>query len=170
MKITLTCDNCGSSFEREARELKRSKKVGRMNFCSRKCAGRHNLKNFGDKLNRIPPKQVKGCREPFGYILRNCRRREQEFSLTPDILRSIWNRQDGICPYSGVKLLLGNYSKRIEDQNVAASLDRIDSSKGYTEENVQFVSKSINYMKNTMSHEETIDLCKKIAEFWKERV
>lgn len=45
-----------------------------------------------------------------------------------------------------------------------ASLDRIDSSKGYEIGNVQFISTAINYMKNTMSHEDTLKLCKIIAE------
>ena len=39
-----------------------------------------------------------------------------------------------------------------------ASLDRIDSSKGYTKDNVEFVSTSINYMKNSMSKEDTLEL------------
>ena len=45
-----------------------------------------------------------------------------------------------------------------------ASLDRIDSSKGYEIGNVQFISTAINYMKNTMSHEDTLKLCEIIAE------
>lgn len=45
-----------------------------------------------------------------------------------------------------------------------ASLDRIDSSKGYEIGNIQFISTAINYMKNTMSHEDTLKLCKIIAE------
>ena len=44
-----------------------------------------------------------------------------------------------------------------------ASLDRIDSSKGYIIGNVQFISTSINYMKNTMSHNDTLLLCNLIA-------
>lgn len=42
--------------------------------------------------------------------------------------------------------------------------NRIDSSKGYEIGNVQFISTAINYMKNTMSHEDTIKLCNIIAQ------
>ena len=36
----------------------------------------------------------------------------------------------------------------------------------YEKGNVMFVSTPINYMKNSMSEEETIAFCKKIAVFW----
>jgi hypothetical protein len=37
-----------------------------------------------------------------------------------------------------------------------ASVDRIDSSVGYEKNNIQFVSRTINYAKNDMTHEEMI--------------
>jgi len=45
-----------------------------------------------------------------------------------------------------------------------ASLDRIDNNKGYIEGNVQWVIKKINYMKNTLSEKNFINLCNKISE------
>jgi hypothetical protein len=45
-----------------------------------------------------------------------------------------------------------------------ASLDRIDSSKGYEEGNIQWVHKHINFMKRTYSQEYFIDMCKKVAD------
>lgn len=44
-----------------------------------------------------------------------------------------------------------------------ASLDRIDSSKGYVEGNVQWVHKMINMSKQQYSQEEFIDICKAVA-------
>ena len=44
-----------------------------------------------------------------------------------------------------------------------ASLDRIDSSKGYVEGNVQWVHKMINMSKQQYSQEEFIDMCKAVA-------
>ena len=63
-----------------------------------------------------------------------------------------------MCVYSKVKLV--HYSYKLKSDKIyTASVDRIDSSKGYIEGNVQFVSQAINYMKGTMSHEETLLLC-----------
>jgi hypothetical protein len=47
-----------------------------------------------------------------------------------------------------------------------ASLDRIDSSKGYIKGNIQFVSVIANYAKNEMTHDEMLYFCKATAKFW----
>jgi hypothetical protein len=44
-----------------------------------------------------------------------------------------------------------------------ASLDRIDSTKGYTPENVQWLHKDINQMKMDLTEQKFIDLCKKVC-------
>lgn len=43
------------------------------------------------------------------------------------------------------------------------SLDRKDSSKGYTHDNVQWVGASINLAKSNLSDEDFIDMCKSVA-------
>jgi hypothetical protein len=45
-----------------------------------------------------------------------------------------------------------------------ASLDRIDSSKGYIEGNVQWIHKHINKMKNNFNESYFIEICKKISQ------
>ena len=47
---------------------------------------------------------------------------------------------------------------------MTASIDRIDSNKGYIEDNVVWVHKDINIMKNKFSKEYFLMLCKKIVE------
>lgn len=44
-----------------------------------------------------------------------------------------------------------------------ASLDRIDSSKGYIEGNVEFVCLAVNYAKNGFSKEQMIEFFGKVA-------
>jgi len=44
-----------------------------------------------------------------------------------------------------------------------ASLDRIDSSKGYIEGNVQWVHRKINMMKQSYTQEEFIELCQAVV-------
>jgi len=68
-----------------------------------------------------------------------------------------------MCPYSGIELQLASHINTKIDPIYRASVDRIDSSKGYIKDNIQFVSTCINYMKNTLSHEKTIELCKLIS-------
>lgn len=51
----------------------------------------------------------------------------------------------------------------IEGYGGTASIDRIDSSKGYELSNVQWTHKHINFMKSTHTQEYFIEMCKKVA-------
>jgi len=66
-------------------------------------------------------------------------------------LKSQWEIQNGICEFTGVNLILSSYSKISKNPIYAASLDRIDNSKGYIKGNIRWVSRAINWMKNSMS-------------------
>lgn len=85
-------------------------------------------------------------------------RRNLEFSIDAEYLWKIWQLQTGRCAYTG----------RIIELNKDASLDRIDSSKGYIEGNVQWVAWIVNRMKLNIPHEDFILLCKEITEYQKE--
>ena len=54
-------------------------------------------------------------------------------------------------------------NKRRHSSETTASLDRIDSTKGYVENNVQWTLKKINIMKNVFSQKEFIYLCNKVS-------
>jgi len=45
------------------------------------------------------------------------------------------------------------------------SIDRIDSSKGYVEGNIQLVCRAVNYAKHALSQQEFIELCKEVVAF-----
>jgi hypothetical protein len=68
-----------------------------------------------------------------------------------------------ICYYTGIALT----NKRNLPNTL--SLDRIDSNKGYTKNNVVFCCAKINIMKSDMDVDEFIDLCKKISAFQKKK-
>lgn len=93
---------------------------------------------------------------PFRYSLRCAKRRHKGCTLTLEDLQEQWELQQGVCPYTKLKLTLpedGNVATL--DVSIRASLDRIDSSKPYEVGNIQFISTPINYMKNSMSDEQT---------------
>lgn len=46
----------------------------------------------------------------------------------------------------------------------SGSIDRIDSSKGYIEGNIQWVHKDVNKMKNNLPQDRFVELCKLIGE------
>ena len=63
--------------------------------------------------------------------------------------------QEGKCVYTHIPLTLHKHGLNLPDIRYSASLDRIDSTKGYIKDNVQFISTAINLMKNTLTTEQT---------------
>lgn len=55
----------------------------------------------------------------------------------------------------------------MNNQSKTASLDRIDSSLGYIEGNVQWINKEINYMKMDLPQDKFIEWCEKIYKYKK---
>lgn len=169
--VRIKCDFCGTEFEKPKSEYDRNIKLNRHNFCSRSCSGKYvsslNLPPSQAQLNnRERIKNFCGNRaseySPFLYVMRTIRNRFKNVDVDVEYLKEVWERQKGICPYTKLKLILPTY-KISPDTKYRASLDRIDSTKGYIKGNVQFISTPINYLKNTMSDEETKSFLKEIA-------
>ena len=76
-----------------------------------------------------------------------------------------WEAQKGVCYFSGVNLVLSNYTKINKSIIYSASLDRLNSDLGYVKGNIIWVSKGINYMKNTMTEDETWEMCNLICDY-----
>ena len=158
------CGNCGKEFEKPLTEITRNKKLNRPNFCTRTCVGKHNVKNFGDKrfdLTTLGYDRYNNEYTKFRYHFRNIKKRNHIIDVTIDDLKEQWEKQNGICEFSGINLILSSYKKINKSPIDAASLDRVDNSKGYIKGNIRWVSRSINWMKNTMSDDmvnELIDL------------
>ena len=166
-----TCDNCGIEFEKPQSEITRNLKIGRRNFCTRSCSGVGNVKNFGDLKNNYDiSKHSANAKDeftPFRYHFRNCKKRYKDFDIDLQYLKELWEQQQGICPFSGVNLVLNAYTNIFKDQRFSASLDRIDSSKGYIKGNVRWVSRAINHLKNDMSDEQLIEFLNLICDKYK---
>lgn len=90
------------------------------------------------------------------YIRNINKRRNKDVDIDADYLQEIWRQQNGICVYSGFKLLLIDTHKK-QDPRFLASVDRIDPTQGYIRGNVQFISASMNYAKSTLTHEQMIE-------------
>ena len=89
---------------------------------------------------------------------------KREFSITLQDLKDQWEKQKGLCIYTNVKLVLPLYNTN-PSLTEQASLDRIDSSKGYIPGNIQFVCSCINLLKNKLSDLEVKHFLKKISSF-----
>lgn len=94
---------------------------------------------------------------------RGAKTRNLDWSIT---IQQGWNlfvKQGGLCAFSG--LPIDFYLKFKEISKKTASLDRIDGSKGYSIDNVQWVHKDINVMKWNLSDKELIEWMSLIAKY-----
>ncbi len=155
-KTKTICNYCQTQFEKDDREFRSNKLLGKPNYCSRRCSGKANYKNI-ERLS-AKPKLLKRTKDQiFSRYIRAAKRRSNGINFDTKYLEELWNKQEGKCIYSKVLL---NHPLRTERNDIryTASLDRIDSSKDYVQGNLQFISIAMNYMKAEMSHEQTLEL------------
>lgn len=115
-----------------------------------------------------------GCHTNTGYgnlsgsywatVISNARNRrmgEIPVEITIQYASNLLDMQDHKCALTGITIQGARLWKDRKIQT--ASLDRIDSNRGYLEDNVQWVHKDVNNMKGNFDQDYFIQLCKLIA-------
>jgi hypothetical protein len=107
-----------------------------------------------------------GCQDISGEywlgIKNNAKTRKLKFEISIEDAWEIYIKQNKKCVITGIDLTFAT-SSNSHDGN--ASLDRIDSNVGYIKNNLQWVHKTINYIKRDLSDDEFIDWCRKVTMF-----
>lgn len=146
--ITLKCQSCGKEFERFPSDIKR----GWGKYCSRSC------RSGKDEFS------------PFRWFYQRITKSAERTGIPVEIdlqdLKTQWDQQKGICPFTGWEmenLPTSDWRNSIRLSPRRASLDRIDSTQGYTKENIQWVCRIANYAKNGWDDQTLIDFCSAVA-------
>lgn len=129
------------------------------------------LKKYGIPPNDRTGKPQKNTKK-FGEIHQSylcilkirATNRNLEFNLTGEYLWSLFLKQNRKCALSGIDIGFPKTWGPKSKTQITASIDRIDSTKGYVVGNVQWVHKTINVMKMDLPVEDFIALCKKITD------
>jgi len=164
--ITIQCDFCGKEFERQLKEYNRQQvKRGRPAYCSQGCATKkcHEKGSYKNNIwtSETAPRDLGGTKKdefsPYRETLRRVKRRRGKHNFDIDLhyIKEVYEAQEGKCIYTGVDIELPDGKK--SNATKTASLDRIDSKKGYVKGNVQFISVICNHAKNDLTHEEMIE-------------
>jgi len=144
---TCICD-CGNTLEKCVYDLKRSG--------TRMC---HECKN---KI--ISEKNWKGYEEISGDVwwrlVSSAKKRNLEFNISMQDIWELYLKQNRKCALSGVDI---QFARARHKSEITASLDRIDSSKGYTIDNIQWIHKDLNRMKLDTSVELFVKWCKLVT-------
>lgn len=126
-------------------------------FCRRRSVSKKLWKGRGEISGHQWNAIVNGARH---------RNKELEFDITIEYIWDLFLKQNRKCAISGMSLnfkelyadfVKGNFKK------ITASLDRIDSDKGYVKGNVQWVHKHIQKMKWDHDQNYFIELCSIVA-------
>ena len=82
------------------------------------------------------------------------------WELTMDDVADVYEKQDQKCALTDDSIAFPEVGI---PQKALASIDRIDSSKGYVQGNIQLVTRKVNMMKQSYSQELFIQTCTKVA-------
>jgi len=138
---------CGKTCRTYASDLLSGRKTS-CNECAYKRVGDALWKGHGE-ISKHFWSQVKNA----------AKLRDMNLDIT---IEQAWDKfllQDRRCVLTGVNLAF----HRNDNSKVTASLDRIDSAKGYTVDNTQWVHKIINRMKTDLKQPLFIEWCRKVV-------
>lgn len=106
----------------------------------------------------------KGYKGVSGKYLATLERNAKKRGLTFKINgQDVWNqylKQNKRCSYTNWEISFKGFN-----QKGSASVDRIDSSRGYEVDNIQIVDKKVNMIKWDLSEKDFLTTCKRVVEF-----
>jgi hypothetical protein len=109
-----------------------------------------------------------GCGKISGYLWAQIKSKAQRssrtlpFTITVQDAWGQFEKQEGCCALTGWALSIEHSSKRRSTRT--ASLDRIDSARGYEPDNIQWVHKDVNQMKWDLPNSRFIEICRAVAD------
>lgn len=99
----------------------------------------------------------------WAKIIEAAKARHLPFRLTIRQAWTLYLRQKRRCAISGADIAFANDAKSHAHGGTTASLDRIDSHRGYVPGNVQWLHKRVNRMKWNSDPHEFVEWCRRIA-------
>lgn len=149
------CHNCGNeNFDANVQNIKR----GRTGSCG--CDKSRYDKTRGKNSSLYTGyEEISG--KLWGTIKTRAKRKGRDLDVDIKYAWELYVEQDRKCALSGLTICFGIANHKTSC--TTASLDRIDSAKGYIKGNVQWVHKSVNLMKNDLPEDVFIGICDMIS-------
>ena len=113
-----------------------------------------------DPLRRVLVERLAGAKE-------RCKKSNNFIDLELKDLQDLWEAQEGLCALTGFQMSHVMGKGRVPTN---VSIDRKDSTMGYTKDNIQLVCMAVNQMKSDLEMDELLRFCTGIlanARKWK---
>jgi hypothetical protein len=153
------CPGCNQELDLNSQNfhVSSSSISGYRNKC--KCCVKNDRLSFSRMINKNDLDYF--LKEVISGAKTRANRKKIKFGLTMEMLKSLWNKQNGKCAITGLPMTHLILNGRISTN---VSIDRIDSNKGYTADNIQLLCVAVNIMKSTMTLDELKSFCKLIID------
>jgi len=103
----------------------------------------------------------------YNDIVQNCKKKSKDIKVEINIddIKEQYEKQNGKCALSGLKMTyeVNDDSEQHINNKLNISVDRIDSNKNYSKDNIQLVCSIINRMKVDLTTDKFFEICKEIA-------
>lgn len=146
---------CGKTIERRDDQIYSGKVMS--------CGCKHPSKEVG-RLSHNWKGHERLSGSYFNEVKTRANKRKTVFDLSVEQAWQQFEIQNGVCALTGVPLSFEEKRCLSHRDEQTASLDRIDSCAGYTANNIQWVHKDVNLMKNHFSMDYFIHTCRLIVE------
>ncbi len=149
-----TCSKCGSAHPPTYEHFfKHSQRSDGLHSWCKPCCKEGNRRSL-EKAQSSVEGRAKA-------MLRNCQnsaeKRGQVCELTVESFRRMWDAQSGVCAYTGCEMSLR------PGANDTMSIERIDSSLGYIEDNCVLVCAAVNRMKSDLPATDFYEFCRDVV-------
>ena len=99
-------------------------------------------------------------------LVNNAKKRKIDIEISKKDIINLYNIQNGLCSITNIKMTYDKsekkYTRLYNIHNI--SVDRINSKKAYTIDNIQLVCVIVNIMKTDLDFNNFIELCNKVSE------
>jgi len=152
------CYSCGEKKPAEKFAVGRRSVGGFRNLC-KDCAASAAKKN-----RHRSPKVLLGRR--LTDLRQRSKKRNEAVEIVLEDLIELYKKQHGFCALTGMPMSWSNdgeHSNSAERRGTSISVDRIDSSIGYTKDNIRLVCERANKVKGNMDDGELYFWCRQIS-------
>lgn len=149
------CHACGKEFVQKPRQIERSKE-GKVH-CSKECAS-HTTSGYNFQV--VPD----WCYTLLAECKKRASRKNVEYALDKEFMIHLLRRSGWKCEVSGIPFEFGIKENKGYNLPYHPSLDRIDSSKGYTPDNIRIVCLAANIAMNTWGDQVLLRLAQGVVE------